>query len=70
MCNREREESVVEIISESNPHVGLLGSILVNGHARQIGNLGKVSFAVVAVKIVGLSIIGNKQVKKPVVVEV
>src|SRR5258706_13779245 len=67
MRNREREESSVLIIAESQPHVGLLGPILVDGHPRHKSYVGKVAGAVVAVQIVGLTIIRNKKDETPIV---
>src|SRR5258706_13252435 len=70
MRNYDRRTSGVLIITERKAHVGLLGPILGHGHARPIGNLGKVSVAVVTVEIIGLSIVGHEKVNTAVVVKV
>ena len=70
MGDRDGRASGVLIIAERDAHVGLLIPILADGHARGIGDLGKVSVAVVLVEIISWPVVGQKKIEMAIVVEV
>ena len=60
----------VLVVSERHAHVGLLASIDVDSHSGVECDIGKVAIAIVTVEVIGLSIVGYKQIQESVVIEV
>ena len=53
----------MQIVPERNAHVRLLHSILIRGYAGQQRDVFKFARAVALVQIIGLAVVGDKQIK-------
>src|SRR5882762_8385886 len=65
-----REKASVQIVAQSDAHIGLLCPILADSSTRQVRHIGKMAVAVVAIKIIWLSVVRDKQIHEAIVVKV
>src|ERR1700733_6655673 len=70
MADGEREQAFVFVVTQGHSHVGLFAAVDVYGDSGIKCDVGKVAVTIVAIEVVGFSIIGYKKVEPPVVIEI
>jgi hypothetical protein len=69
MGDEDTETAGVEIVAESDTHVGLLDAILADGDAGVVGNVFEMASPVVEVEIIRLAIIGDEEIDMAVLIK-
>ncbi len=70
VADGDAHATLVLEVADRKPHVGLLNAILAEGYARLRSDLLEVTVTLIAIKIVRLPIIGDKEINLAVIVKV
>ena len=65
-----RHAAGVQVVAESDAHVGLRGPVGVERDAGRESNVGEFAVTVALVQVIGLAVVGDQKIELAVVVEV
>src|ERR1700722_8643714 len=70
MRKQQRHAPGMQIVAERNSHIGLFKPVFVRSHAGSQRDIHEFSRAVALIQVVGLAIVGNKEIELSIIVEI